>query len=34
LHKVHPAYRMVNARQAGGWEGRCLSIGYLLCVIL
>jgi hypothetical protein len=22
LHKVHPAYRMVNAGQAGGWGGR------------
>jgi hypothetical protein len=34
LHKVHPAYRMVNA----GWAsvragGRASLIGYLLCVI-
>jgi hypothetical protein len=29
LHKVHPAYRMVNAGQAGGR----LLIGYLLCVM-
>jgi hypothetical protein len=30
LHKVHPAYRMVNAERGGGGH---LLIGYLLCVI-
>jgi hypothetical protein len=34
LHKVHPAYRMVNAGRAGGLVcGRASLIGYLLCVI-
>jgi hypothetical protein len=29
LHKVHPAYRMMNARHAC----RCLLMGYLLCSV-